>query len=319
MRAVIFTGTGGPEVITVGERPDPIPKAGQVLVAVAFAGINPADVLQREGRYQVPAGSPVGIAGPEVAGTVLSIGPEVGRWKPGDRVFGLVNAGGLADRVIASSDHLAAVPPELDDRAAAAVPEAFITAHDALRKAGLKKGGRLVVTGANGGVGTAAVQLGAALGAYVLAGVRTAAVNGSVAELGAEVLTPSTLLERAIQLGGADAILELIGAAYIGADIEALAPNGRLVVVGVPTGADAAFSVHTLMARRASIIGTVLRSRTNLEKAATIEAFESVVVPLLAEGRVRPLIDSIFPHTDAVAAFGRLSQAGKFGKVLLSF
>ena len=316
---MIFSGIGGLEVITAGERPDPIPGPGQVLVSVTFAGVNPADVLQREGRYQVPAGSPLGIAGPEVAGTVLSIGPEVTRWQPGDRVFGLINGGGLADRVVASSDHLAAVPPNLDDRAAAAVPEAFITAHDAIRKGGLREGGRLVVTGANGGVGTAAVQIGVALGAVVLAGVRTPGVVSPVAELGAEVCAPNRLLERAIELGGADVILELIGAAAIGADIEALAPNGRVVVVGVPTGADAAFSVRTLMARRASIIGTVLRSRTHLEKTATVEAFERVVVPQLANGSVRPLIDSVFPYSEAVSAFDRLSQAGKFGKVLISF
>jgi NADPH:quinone reductase-like Zn-dependent oxidoreductase len=319
LRAVIYSGIGGPEVITAGSREDPIPAPGQVLVSVSFAGINPADVLQREGRYMVPAGSPADIAGPEVAGIVLSTGPGVTRWKPGDRVFGLVNAGGLADRVVADADHLAAVPPELDDRAAAAAPEAFITAHDAIRKGRLTGGGRLVVTGGNGGVGTAAVQIGVALGAAVLAGVRTPAVRDSVSRLGAEVLAPDMLLARAFGLGGADVILELISASAIGADIEALAPNGTVVIVGVPAGADASFSVHTLMARRASVIGTVLRARTHLEKAATVQAFESVVVPLLAARRIRPLIDSVFPYTDAAAAFYRLSQVGKLGKVLLSF
>ncbi len=316
---MIYSGVGGPEVITAGEREDPVPGRGQVLVSVSFAGINPADVLQREGRYIVPAGGPAGIAGPEVAGSVLSVGVGVTRWKRGDRVFGLVNSGGLADLVVADAEHLAAVPPQLDEREAAAVPEVFITAHDAIRKGELKDGGRLVVTGANGGVGTAAVQLGVALGAAVHAGVRTASVAGSVAALGAEVLAPEKLLARVIELGGADVILELIGASAIGSDVEALAPNGAVVVIGVPTGAYAAFSVHTLMSRRARIIGTVLRSRAQIEKTETVHAFESNVVPKLAAGKVRPVIDSVFPYTEAVAAFARLAHPGKFGKVLLSF
>src|SRR6266487_2260138 len=204
MRAVTFAGAGGNEVVSLTERPDPVPAAHEVVVAARFAGVNWADVAQRQGNYPAPPGSPQDIPGLEIAGTVVAAGDAVRAWRVGDRVFGIVGGGGLADRVAVHERHLAAVPDRLDEAAAAAVPEAFITAHDAvLGQAGLGPGECLLVNGANGGVGTAAVQLGVASGAIVLANVRSPDVAERLRELGAEPVTSDTAAERARELGGA--------------------------------------------------------------------------------------------------------------------
>jgi NADPH:quinone reductase-like Zn-dependent oxidoreductase len=192
VRAVVYSGAGGPEVMAVEERPDPVPTAHEVLVAARFAGLNPADLAQRAGRYPAPPGAPADIPGLEVAGTVLACGTAVQRWREGDRVFGIVGGGGLADRASVHERHLAAVPDGLDDLAAAAVAEAFITAHDAVfTQAGLGLGERLLVNGASGGVGTAAVQLALAAGALVLAGVRSERAADQLRGLGAEPCCPT--------------------------------------------------------------------------------------------------------------------------------
>ncbi len=320
MRAVVFTGAGGNEVIRLEERPDPVPQGGEVLVAVRYAALNPADVAQRAGRYPAPPGSPADVPGIEVAGTVAASGPTALRFQPGTRVFGLVGGGGLADRVAAHERHLAPVPDRLDDLAAAAVPEAFVTAHDAvLTQAALRPGELLVVNGANGGVGTAAVQIASASGARVLGTVRDAGLRERVAALGAEVVAPAELVEAARARGGADVVLELVGAPNLGPDLEALATTGRIVVVGTGAGADAALSLRLLMARRARVLGTVLRARSLEEKAAAMRAFEREVLPHLASGRVGPLVDHVFPAGQAAEAFARLETPGKLGKVLLDF
>src|SRR5581483_10089467 len=229
MRAVVFTGTGGNEVIRLEERPDPVPQGGEVLVAVRYAALNPADVAQRGGRYPAPPGSPADVPGIEVAGTVAASGPTALRFQPGTRVFGLVGGGGLSERVVVHERHLAPVPDRLDDLAAAAVPEAFVTAHDAvLTQAALRPGELLVVNGANGGVGTAAVQIASASGARVLGTVRDAGLRERVAALGADVVAPAELVEAARARGGADVVLELVGAPNLGPDLEALATTGRI-------------------------------------------------------------------------------------------
>jgi NADPH:quinone reductase-like Zn-dependent oxidoreductase len=311
MIAVTFTGAGGPEVVSVAERPDPEPGSHEVVVRATHAGLNPADLAQRAGRYPAPAGSPQDIPGLEVAGTVVACGPGVTTWKPGDRVFGLVGGGGLADMVVAHERHLAPVPDSLDDREAAAVPEAFITAHDAVfTRAGLLMGETLLVNGASGGVGTAAVQMGVAIGARVLANTRSH--HERLAGLGAE----PTALEDA---SGVDVVLELIGARNLPGSLEALAPLGRVIVVGTGTGSDAELSLRVLMGKRASVMATMLRARPLEQKAAAVQAFAHQVVPLLAAGRVQPLIDRVFPAADAVAALDHLAAPGKLGKVLLEF
>jgi NADPH:quinone reductase len=309
MIAVTFLGAGGPEVMSVGERPDPVPLPSEVLVRATHAGLNPADVVQRAGNYPAPPGSPADIPGLEVAGTIVACGEAVTTWRAGDRVFGLVGGGGLADMVTVHERHVARTPDDLTDREAAAVPEAFITAHDALfTSANLALGETLLVNGASGGVGTAAIQLGVASGVRVLANARSH--REALTDLGAE---PCQLSEA----HGVDVVLELVGAANLPGSLEALAVRGRIIVVGTGAGADAELSLRALMGRRASLMGTVLRARPMEEKAAAVQAFAGAVVPHLAAGRVRPVIDRVFPIAEAAAAFDHLAAPGKLGKVLL--
>ncbi len=311
MIAVTFTGAGGPEVVRVGERPDPVPGGHEVVIRTTHAGLNPADLAQMAGRYPAPAGSPQDIPGLEVAGTVVACGAAVTTWHEGDRVFGIVGGGGLADTVVAHERHVARVPDALSDRDAAAAPEAFVTAHDAVfTRAGLLMGETLLVNGANGGVGTAAVQLGVAIGARVLANARVH--HDRLAALGAE---PVALADAA----GVDVVLELIGAQNLAGSLAALAQRGRVIIVGTGAGADTDVSLRVLMGKRASVMGTVLRARPLEEKAAAVQAFSHQVVPLLASGRVRPLVDRVFPADQAVDAFAHLAGSGKWGKVLLEF
>ena len=320
MRAVVFSGAGGPEVMRVEERPDPTPTAHEVLVAATHAGLNPADLAQRAGRYPAPPGAPADIPGLEVCGTVVAVGAGVLRWREGDRVFGIVGGGGLADRVAVHERHLAAVPEDLDDVAASGVAEAFITAHDAVfTQAGLGLGERLLVHGANGGVGLAAVQLGLAAGARVLAGVRDEGAADRLRALGAEPVGPATVVERAAALGGVDVVLELVGAPNLPVDLQVLATKGRIMIVGTGAGADADLPLGVLMGKRAWMAGTVLRARPLEEKAAAVQAFARAVLPLLASGRVRPVVDRVFPVEEAAAAFDHLAAPGKFGKVVLAF
>jgi NADPH:quinone reductase-like Zn-dependent oxidoreductase len=320
MRAIVFTGSGGNEVVRVEERPDPVPGGDDVLVAVRYAALNPADLAQREGRYPAPPGSPPDVPGIEVAGTVVACGPTARRFSPGDRVFGIVGGGGLADRVLVHELHVTGVPERLDDLSAASVPEVFVTAHDAaLTQAGLRPGELLVVNGANGGVGTAAIQIGAVSGARVLATVRAVALRDAVAALGATVVAPEELVERAAAEGGADVVIELVGAPNLDPDLRALATRGRIVIVGTGAGAETQIDLRKLMARRAHLLGTMLRARPLDEKATAVRAFAREVVPHLASGRMAPLVDRVFPFAEAAAAFDRLQEPGKLGKVLLDF
>ena len=320
MRAVTFTGAGGNEVVAVTERPDPVPAADEVLVAARFAGVNWADVSQRQGHYPPPPGAPRDIPGLEVAGVVAAIGDAVRAWHVGDRVFGLVGGGGLADRVVVHERHVTAVPASLADDVAAAVPEAYITAHDAVfTQCGLQMGETLLVNGANGAVGSAGVRLGLAAGAQVVANVRSPDTARALAADGALVVTPDSAADRVAALGGADVVLELIGAPNLDFDFSALALKGRIIIVGTTAGQEAAISLRTLMGKRASLRGTMLRARPLEEKAAAVQAFDRSVVPLLAAGRALPDIDRVFPAAEAAAAFDYLTKPGKAGKVLLDF
>ena len=320
MKAVTFAGTGGNEVVSLAERPDPVPGSQEVIVAARYAGVNWADVVQRQGYYPAPPGSPQDIPGLEVAGTVVAAGSAVRNWRIGDRVFGLVGGGGLADRVAVHERYVTAIPDSLADDVAAAVPEAYITAHDAVfTQAGLKLGEVLVVNGANGAVGSAGVRLGLASGARVVARVRSADSAGALAADGAIVVTADTAAERIAALGGADVVLELVGAPNLDFDLDVLALKGRISIVGSDAGEQATISLRRLMGKRASVRGTVLRARPVEEKAAAVQAFARSVVPLLAQGRALPVIDRVFPAAEAPAAFDYLAVPGKTGKVLLEF
>jgi len=244
---------------------------------------------------------------------VVACGENVTEWREGDRVFGLVGGGGLADRVRVHARHVARVPDRLNDEQAAAAPEAFITAHDAaFTQGGLRPGERLLVNGANGGVGLAGVQLGVATGARVLATVRSDAVRERVAGLGAELVALD-------EVRGVDVVLELVGGPNIPADLQALSTLGRIVVVSSAAGESVELPIRLLMGRRATMRGTLLRARPIEQKAAAVQAFAREVVPLLASGAVEAVVDSVFPAEQAAEAFEHIQQPGKFGKVLLAW
>jgi NADPH:quinone reductase-like Zn-dependent oxidoreductase len=305
--------------MAVEERPDPVPGRFEVAIAPAYAGVNPADVLQREGKHPVPAGSPKDVPGLEVGGRIVACGDGVSAFAPGDRAFGLVGGGGLAQRVIAHERELAPVPDALDDAAAAAAPEAFLAAFDAVcMQAGLTSGETLLVNGASGGVGTAAVQIARFLGARVVANVRTAELRPRVAELGATALAADAAFAHVRELGGADVVLELVGAVHMARNVESLARGGRLIVVGARPGDEVVLVLRDLMSRRGHLIGTTLRTRALEEKAHLVQQFARRIVPALGDGRLRPLVDRVFPLADARAAFDHVRAPGKLGKVLLA-
>ena len=318
MRCVVFTGVGGREVVTVTDRPDPEPAKFEVLIEPRFSGVNPADALQREGRHPVPPGSPTDVPGLEVAGTVVATGPDVTAFAVGDRVFGLVGGGGHATRVVANERELARVPETLDDAQAAAAPEAFLTAFDAaVLQAGLQSGDTLLVNGASGGVGTAAVQIGRALGARVVANVRNEALRPRVAELGAEVFGADEAFARAQELGGADVVLELVGGPHMAGNIASIALRGRVIVVGSKPGDEAVIDLRALMQKRGRLMATTLRTRPPEEKSTLLQVFARRILPFLADGTMVPLVDRTFPLDDAADALDAVREPGKLGKLLL--
>ena len=308
------------EQLRLEERPDPAPQGGEVVVAAGYAGINPADLAQLAGRYPAPPGSPPDVPGLEVAGRVVACGGQVRDWQIGDRVFGLVGGGGLADRVVVHERHVVAVPDRLEDEEAAAVPEAFLTAHDAIvTQAGIRPGDVLLVNGASGGVGTAAVQIGVLAGARVFASVRSEDAARRLADFGAEVVGQGDAVARVRSAGGADVVLELVGSPNLSGDLEALATKGRIVIVGTGAGEEGTLSLRALMGRRGRILGTHLRARPLEEKAAAVQAFGHDVLPFLADGRAHGIVDRVFPAEQADEAFEYMARPGKFGKVLLGF
>ena len=323
MKAVEFTGAGGNEVVRVEERADPVIGDHEVLVDVVAAGLNPADLQQREGRYPAPPGVVPDVPGLEVSGTVAEVGRGVTAWRPGVRVFGLVAGGGLASRVAVHERCVAEVPDRFDDEQAAAIPEVFITAHDALTTQGeLRADETVLVHGASGAVGSAALQIARALGATTLGVVRSERAADAVRNLGAEPIDSAGFGTAALEHTdgrGVDLVLELVGASNLRGDLEAIALRGRIVVVSVGTGSTAEIDLLRLMVRRATVRGTVLRARSIDEKAAAVTRFVDEVVPMLADGNIEPIVDSVFPVDDVAAAFDRLQEPGKNGKVLIRF
>ena len=319
MKCVVYRGTGGRDVVEIMERADPEPSKFEVLIAPAYAGVNPADVLQREGKHPPPKGSPTDVPGLEVAGTIVACGKHVSAFAVGDRAFGLVGGGGLADRVLAHERELVHVPESLDEIGAAAVPEAFITAFDAIcRQAGLAAGDTLLVNGGNGGVGTAAIQIATTIGARVVASVRSESVRARVGDLGAIALAPDKAFAQAESLGGADVILELVGAVNMRDNVKVLAELGRIVVVGAAPGDEAQIALRDLMSRRGRLIATTLRRRPPEQKAELIQEFGRRVVSQLAVGKLAPIVDRVFALDDAADALDQVRLPGKFGKILLA-
>lgn len=300
--------------VVIQQHPDPVPGGSEVLVRVRAAGLNGADMIQVRGGYPAPPGSPQDIPGLELAGEVVANGPAAMRFKDGDRVMGIVGGGGQAELALVHERILMAVPGRLSWVQAGGVPEVFTTAHDALfTQARLRCGERLLVHGAAGGVGTAAVQLGHAAGARVTATVRNPEVREHVAALGASVIEPEGFADH----GPFDVILELVGAPNLPANLEALQTGGRIAVIGTGAGADAELSLRWLMTKRARIHGSTLRARPLEEKALTARAIERSVLPLLESGMVTVPVTATYPLDQAPDAYERFQAGHKFGKIVL--
>jgi putative PIG3 family NAD(P)H quinone oxidoreductase len=301
--------------VTVSEHPDPAPGAGEMLVQVRAAGLNGADMMQRRGLYPAPPGAPQDIPGLELAGEVAARGPGATRFSEGDRVMAIVAGGGQAELAVVHERVLMPVPEALEWQEAGGFPEVFTTAHDALfSQAGLEPGERLLVHGAAGGVGTAAVQLGRAAGADVVASVRNEALRAGVEALGARVIAPEGFEEH----GPFDVVLELVGAPNLAANVAALATGGRIVVIGVGAGAKAELNLLGLMSSRGRIMASTLRARPLEEKALTARGVEQHVLPLVESGAVKVPVAETFPLDQAGAAYDRFAEGGKLGKIVLT-
>jgi NADPH:quinone reductase len=303
------------EKLVVRDHPDPEPGAGEVLVRVRGAGLNGADLLQRKGGYPAPPGSPPDIPGLELAGEVVGRGPGAERFAEGDRVMGIVGGGGQAELAVVHERQLMPVPDGLDWPQAGGLPEVFTTAHDAVfTQAGLKAGERLLVHGGAGGVGTAAIQLGRAAGAEVIATVRNPDARGPVEELGAAAAVDPEGFE---QHGPFDVVLELVGAPNMPANLKALNTGGRIVVIGVGAGFKAEVNLLALMGKRATLRASTLRARPLEEKSATARLVERHVLPLVASGAVRVPVAATFALDEVTDAYARFEAGGKLGKIVL--
>jgi NADPH2:quinone reductase len=303
------------KALVVEERPDPEPGHGELLVRVRAAGVNGADILQRGGGYPAPPGSPADIPGLELAGEVAAIGPEVRRFAEGDRVMAVVGGGGQAELALVHERAAMPVPEALDWPQAGGFPEVFVTAHDAIfTQAQLRPGERLLVHGAAGGVGTAAVQIGRAAGARVTATVRREELRPQVEQLGAQAIPPEGFAEH----GPYDVILELVGAGNLAENLQSLATGGRIAVIGVGgSGPKAEINLLALMQKRARIHGSTLRPRALEEKAVASRLVEKEVLPLFDSRAITVPLAATYPLDDAVAAYEHFEAGGKLGKIVL--
>ena len=311
MRAVVIRDTQ----LYWEERDDPVPGDTELLVAVRAAGLNGADMMQRQGLYPAPPGAPADIPGMELAGEVVAVGAQVTRFSPGSRIMSLVGGGGQATMAVVEESHALAVPDSLAWPEAGGFPEVFSTAFDALfTHADLRMGERVLVSGAAGGVGTAGVQLAAATGASVVATVRDAGRHQQVSALGAGiVIDPDEVAAH----GPYDVVLELVGAASLPTVLPHLATGARVMVIGVGSGAKIELNLLQLMGARARIGGATLRGRTRREKADVAAAVAAHVLPLVDSGRLRVPVSATFPMAEATAAYDYFAAGGKLGKVVL--
>jgi putative PIG3 family NAD(P)H quinone oxidoreductase len=328
MRAVVATEPGGPEVLTLEERPDLHPGPGEVVVDVAASAVNRADLLQRQGHYPPPAGAS-DVLGLECSGTVREVGDGVERWQVGDEVCALLAGGGYAEQVLVPVGQLMAVPAGVDLVSAAALPEVACTVWSNLfMVAGLQPGETLLVHGGAGGIGTFAIQLAAALGATVATTAGSAQKLEACRALGAAI-TVDYRREDFVEVvreatrerpggPGADVVLDNMGAAYLARNLDVLATSGRLVVIGLQGGSRAELDLGSLLRKRAAVVGTTLRARPPAEKAAICAAVEEHVWPLVGDGSVRPVVHAQFPLAQAAEGHRAVEEGSHIGKVLLT-
>jgi len=322
MRAVEITGGSGPaEALTLVERPDPVAGPGQIRIRVRAAGVNRPDLLQRQGRYPPPPGAS-DILGLEVAGEVDQIGEGVERWRTGDRVCALLGGGGYADLAVVDARHTLPIPDDLDFIDAAALPETVCTVFaNVFEDGALKPGETLLVHGATSGIGVTAIQMARAAGARVIATSRGADKARAAAAIGADLSLDARAddLEAEIRaFGGADVVLDMVGADYAALNQAALKPFGRWAVIATQSGGRAEIDLGRLMMKRIVLTGSTLRARPADEKARLIAAVEATAWPWVAAGRLRPPVDTTFPLQQASAAHLRLEAGGHVGKIVLT-
>ncbi|MGW6950939.1 NAD(P)H-quinone oxidoreductase [Streptomyces xanthophaeus] len=324
MKAITIEQPGGPEALVWTDAPDPVAGEGEVLVEVAASAVNRADVLQRQGFYNPPPGASPH-PGLECSGRITAIGPGVAGWSVGDEVCALLAGGGYAQRVAVPSGQLLPVPAGLDLVTAAALPEVVATVwSNVFMVAGLRPGETLLVHGGSSGIGTMAVQLAKAVGATVAVTAGGPEKLARCKELGADILIDYREQDFVAELraatggAGADVILDIMGAKYLARNLDALAVNGRLAVIGLQGGVKAELNLGALLAKRAAITATSLRARPLDEKAAIIAAVREHVWPLVETGRVRPVVHATFPMAEAAEAHRVLESSAHVGKLLLT-
>lgn len=328
MKSVYITQFGEIENLAIRDVPDPVqPRGRNVLIRVRAAGLNRADLLQVRGVYPPPAGYSPNIPGLEFAGEVAAIGEDAGRWKIGDRVFGITAGDAQAEFVLSDTNLLLEIPDNLSFTEAACVPEAFITAHDAVFTLGdLKAGEKLLIHAVGSGVGLAALQMAKARDAFVIGTSRTADKLDRSAQMGLDfgILTDAgpSFAQKVMEITtdiGADVILDLVGAVYFGENLASLANKGRLVLVGLTSGATAEFDLRVALRKRARISGTVLRARSIEEKAEATHKFADEFFSLFEDGKIGPNLDRVFEFDDVIAAYKFVEANKNFGKVVLEF
>ncbi|WP_432255571.1 NAD(P)H-quinone oxidoreductase [Limimaricola sp. AA108-03] len=320
MRAVEITRPGGPEVLRETTRPRPEPQHGEVLIDVAFAGVNRPDALQRAGAYAPPPDAS-DLPGLEVSGHVAAIGPGVTQWAVGDTVCALTQGGGYAEAVVAPASHCLPVPRGMGLRQAACLPETFFTVwSNVFMRGGLKGGERFLVHGGSSGIGTTAIQLAHAFGARVFATAGSEEKCVACARLGAERAInyrETDFVEAMRAEGGADLILDMVGGDYVARNLKALADDGRLVQIAFLQGPKMELNLAPLMMRRLTITGSTLRPQSVAAKAAIATDLRAEVWPLLDAGRIAPVMDSTFPLAEAAAAHARMESSAHIGKIVL--
>lgn len=324
MRAVICTEPGDPDVLVAAEVPDPSPGAGEVLLRVRAAGVNRADVMQRQGNYPPPPGASQ-LIGLECSGVVEQVGDGVDGWRAGDEACALLAGGGYAELVAVPAGQLLPVPSGVDLVTAAALPEVAATVwSNVFMLAGLQPGEVLLVHGGAGGIGTMAIQLAVAVGARVAVTAGSPERLQRCAEYGADILIDHKQqdfveeVKRATDGRGADVVLDMLGASYLQRNVDVLATSGRLVIIGLQGGAKGELDLASLLAKRAAVLATTLRGRPAAEKAAIVAAVREHVWPLVADGTVRPVVHATLPLDQAAEAHRLLDSGAVVGKVLLT-
>ena len=328
VEAMVFRGAGGIEVIGVGTTLIRDPGEGEVVVEIVAAGLNRADILQRKGMYPAPAGAPANVPGLEFAGTVASCGTGAKRWAVGAPVMGIVAGGAMARRIVVHERELMPVPAGMALTDAAAIPEVFLTAWDAFTQANLLAGEIALIHAAASGLGTAALQLCRAMGVHALATTRSADKLNALGQFGVApgdgIVVVDNSFAAAVHarvgaVGGANMILDCVGAAYFEENLRALAPRGRMVMLGTMGGAVGPAPIGMLLGKRATVIGTVMRARPLEEKIAIAQAASARLVPMFEHGQLVPVIDTRLPMHECGRAHQLMEANGNVGKIVLAW